>query len=129
MARTCYRHYLIFEDRVEHIGREMRKRFPDKAGQKHPLLTVSYRREDGKVIIDFTDLEFGILDEDGRCSQTQFVMPGAKKRARANKGSKVVNIRDFTEVKLTDYQDMLVAARLIADFGMAMEEYVRKWLR
>lgn len=124
MGRTSYRYYLIFEDRVEHIGREMRKRFPEKAGQKHPLLAVSYIREDGKLTIQHLHFNYGTLDEEGRCSKLSAASSWAKREAA--KGCKVVNIMDYNQVKLTNEQQMLTALRLCADFGKAMEEFVTR---
>lgn len=110
-----------------HIGRELRRRIPEKAGQRHPLLTILYSREEGKVVIWHMQFNYAILDEEGRCSKIQFARPRAKRGA--NQGCKVVDITDYDRAKLTGDQNMLIATKLWEYFGEAMDDYANsgKW--
>lgn len=50
LARQYTRYYVVFENQVEHVGQERRRRFPGREGQRHPLVCVLYTREKGKVL-------------------------------------------------------------------------------
>lgn len=121
MARQYTRYYVVFEDRIEHVGREMRRRFPGREGQKHPLVWAIYTREEGKVTrIISLRVDYVVFDEEGRASTIIPVVPQAK---GGEKERKVVDMKDYKRVNLTDLQRELLAVRLLADFGPAIGNY------
>lgn len=115
MAKTYSRYYVVFEDQIEHIGREFRRHFPGREGQRHPLVVVIYTREggQGKQIVSL-HADYVAFDEKGKVNAFIPVMPASK---GTGKGSKVVRMRDYRKVNLTDKQRDLLAIRLVADFG------------
>lgn len=115
MGKTYSRYYIVFEDQIEHIGREFRRRFPGREGQRHPLVGVIYTREEGrgKQIVSL-NMDYVAFDEDGKVKAFIPVIPASK---GTDKGSKVVRMRDYRKVNLTDKQRDLLVIRLVADFG------------
>jgi hypothetical protein len=121
LARQYTRNYVVFEDQVEHVGREMRRRFPGREGQEHPLVWVRYTREGGKVTsIISLNMNYVRFDEDGRVGA--FIPTGS--RGKGGEGCKVVDIKDYKRLNLTGLQLELLTIRLLADFGLAMGNYV-----
>jgi hypothetical protein len=77
------------------VGREMRRRFPGREGQEHPLVWVRYTREGGKVTsIISLNMNYVHFDEDGRVSA--FIPTGS--RGKGGEGCKVVDIKDYKKL-------------------------------
>ena len=124
LARSYCRYYIVFEDRVEHVDRERRKRFPGREGQKHPLVCVLYTRETGKVksIVSLC-IDYVVFNEEGRA---ETIIPVGSRVKGVDKGRNVVCIKDYKRVNLTRLQRELLTIRMVADFGKSVMEYA--WL-